>query len=86
MERELVDHFQHLLNEPDPNRTKAIDKITRHIPHVITRDQNLALLREFSLEEVEEAVMHMPRNKAPGLDGFTAEFFKATWNFVGLDI
>ena len=73
----MVDHFQHLLSEPNPNRNEAIAKITRHIPSIITRDQNLALLREVSKEEVEEAVMHMPRNKAPGPDGFTAEFFKA---------
>ena len=73
----MRDHLQNLLTDPTRNRDEAIAKITRHIPSIITREQNLALLREFSLEEVEVAIMHMLRNKAPGPDGFTAEFFKA---------
>ena len=86
MEQELRNHFQNLLTEPTPNRDEAIAKITRHIPSIITREQNLALLREVSLEEVKAAVMHMLRNKALGPDGFTVEFFKATWKFMGQDI
>jgi hypothetical protein len=46
----------------------------------------LALLREVTLQEVEEVVLHLPKNKAPGLDGFTSEFFKAAWPFMGPDI
>ena len=38
MEKELVDHFKNLLTELEPNRTEAIEKITQHIPHVITKD------------------------------------------------
>ena len=86
MEKELVDHFKKMLTESNQNRQPAIDKIISHIPAVITKEQNLALLREISLQEVEEVVMNMPRNKAPGPDCFTAEFFKATWNFMGQDI
>ena len=86
MAQELHNHFKELLTEPTPNREDAIAKRTRHIPSIITREQNLALLREVSLEEVEVAVMHLPRIKAPGPDGFTAEFFKAAWNFMGQDI
>lgn len=28
----------------------------------------------------------MKKNKAPGLGGFTTEFFQATWSFMGIDI
>ena len=86
MERELVNHFKDLLTEPLPNRQAAIQKITEHIPRVITREQNLALLRAVTLQEIEEVVINLPKNKAPGPDGFTSEFFKAAWPFIGPDI
>jgi len=35
---------------------------------------------------VEEIVQGMKKNKALGLDGFTAEFYQATWHFMGRDI
>ena len=53
MERELVTHFKDLLTKPLPNRQAAIQNITTHIPRVITQEQNLAQLREVTLQEVE---------------------------------
>jgi len=35
------------------------------------------LLREFIEQEIEEVVFTMASDKAPGLDNFTIEFFKA---------
>ena len=53
---------------------------------MITRDQNLALMREATLEEVEEMVKGMKKNKSPGPDGFTVEFYQVGWKFLGQDI
>eukprot|EP00253_Pinus_taeda_P008253 PITA_08253 len=53
---------------------------------MITRDQNLALMRAATLEEVEEIVKGMKKNKALGLDGFTVEFYQVGWKFLGQDI
>ena len=86
MERELVTHFKDLLTEPLPNLQAAIQKINEHIPRVITREKNLALLRAVTLQEVEEVVLNLPKNKSLGPDGFTSEFFKAAWPFIGPDI
>jgi hypothetical protein len=30
----------------------------------------------FTVDEVHEAIFHMEYNKAPGLDGFPAEFYQ----------
>jgi len=76
MEQNLVDHFKDLLAEPRVNRRAAIGRICNEIPELITRDQNLALMRAATLEEVEEIVKGMKKNKAPGLDGFTMEFYQ----------
>eukprot|EP00253_Pinus_taeda_P023556 PITA_23556 len=62
-----------------PFRTEAIGRISKEIPKMVTRDQNLALMRAATLEEVEEVVKGLKRNKAIGPDGFTAEFYQASW-------
>lgn len=43
-------------------------------------------MREMSLAEVEEVVRDLKSNEAPGLNGFTSEFFKAGWKFLGDNI
>ena len=64
----LTRHFKHIAQETQDERTEAIASLTQAIPSVKTNEQNLALLREISMEEVEEA---------PGPDGFTINFYKA---------
>ena len=76
MEQILVNHFKDLLTEPQEDQIEAIGRICNEIPSMITRDQNLALMRVATLEEVEEIVKGMKKNKAPGLDGFTMEFYQ----------
>lgn len=53
---------------------------------MISNEQSLAPMRAVTKEEVEEIVKGLPRNKTPGLYGFTAEFYEATWPFMGEDI
>jgi len=73
----LTEHFKHIAQESDIDRAEAINTLTQSIPKVVTKDQNLALLKEISMEEVEEGVKSMPNDKAPGPDGFTINFYKA---------
>lgn len=86
MEQELVDHFKGIPAEPQRNRTEAIRRISKEIPKLVTRDQNIALMQATSMEEVEEIVKGMKRNKAPRPDGFTVEFYQASWKFIGKEI
>eukprot|EP00253_Pinus_taeda_P024473 PITA_24473 len=76
----LSDHFKSIAQEPPINREEAIKELTAAIPKTITSDQNWALCREVSLEEVEEAIKSMPNDKAPGPEGFTINFYKACWS------
>ena len=78
----LVEHFKGILSEPNINRADDIDKIILHIPKKVTRDQNLALLRVISKEELEETINKMAKNKAPGPDGFTIEFYQVAWSRI----
>jgi hypothetical protein len=60
----------------------AICKVTQHIPALITPEQNNALMRPISQEEVDQAIKEMPPGKAPGLDGFTTNFFHHCWSMI----
>jgi len=86
MEALLVNHFKDMLRKPNFGREEVIHRITHQIPSKVSREHNLALLREITLEEVEEVVKNLPKNKALGPDGFTAEFYQATWDFMGKEI
>eukprot|EP00253_Pinus_taeda_P024446 PITA_24446 len=82
----LTDHFKLITQESPIERTDAINSLTQSIPKVVTKDQNLSLLKEISMEKVEEAVKSMPNDKAPGPDGFTINFFKACWQTIKIEI
>eukprot|EP00253_Pinus_taeda_P002797 PITA_02797 len=68
------------------DRGEAIEQVWKEIPKIITTEQNRALMRVATMEEVEEVVMNMKKGKAPGPDGFTAEFYQAGWHFLGQDV
>lgn len=45
------------------------------------------MLEKFvSAEEIKSTVFSMKANKYPGPDGYTAEFFKSSWDVVGADV
>uniref|UniRef100_A0A803N4X5 RNA-directed DNA polymerase, eukaryota, reverse transcriptase zinc-binding domain protein n=1 Tax=Chenopodium quinoa TaxID=63459 RepID=A0A803N4X5_CHEQI len=45
-----------------------------------------ALCRPFTSRDVKEALWNIDDDKAPGPDGFSSKFFKASWAIVGEDI
>ena len=53
---------------------------------MVNRDQNLALTRSITMEEVEEVVKGLAKKKTPGLDSFTAELFQVSLRILGKDI
>ena len=43
---------------------------------VLEESHNMILDKPFTVEEVTEAIYSLPPNKAPGLDGLPAEWYK----------
>eukprot|EP00253_Pinus_taeda_P006633 PITA_06633 len=82
IERVLMDYHKGILTEPQLDRSEVIWQICRAIPRMVTEDQNKALMRAASLDEVEEVVMSMKKGTAPGPDGFTVDFYQAGWHFL----
>ena len=44
------------------------------------------IVAPFSKEEIDNIVIHMPVDTAPGPDGFNGMFFKKCWHIIKEDI
>jgi len=86
IEEELLRFYQDLLKEPNIDRSEAIRRVTEHIPALVTPEQNSALTRPITQEEVDQAIKAMPAGKAPGPDGFTTDFFHHCWDLIREDV
>ena len=75
IEVELTQHFSEILREYGGHRSRDIEQITRLVPRLVTGENNEMLNNPIGMQEVEEAVNQMALGKAPGLDGFTSNFF-----------
>jgi exonuclease III len=82
----LTDYYKNLLTEPSLNRSEAIAKIMQHVPSLVTQEQNAALLRPITIEEVDQALRDTPKSKAPGPDGFTSDFFHHCWPMIRREV
>jgi hypothetical protein len=56
IENILVNHFQGIAQEPNQDRTEAIQRITRHIPKLVIEEQNINLNKPIYREEVDQVV------------------------------
>lgn len=53
---------------------------------VLNLDQQLDIVRPFTSKDIKEAYFSIGNSKSPGLDGFGAGFFKASWPTIGKDM
>jgi hypothetical protein len=56
IENILVNHFHGIAQEPNKDRTKAIQRITEHIPRLVTEGQNINLNKPIAKEEIDQVV------------------------------
>ena len=82
----LVKHFQGIAQENTLDMVPFIKDLIKRIPKLVSREDNFNLNRLVTEEEVSEVLKDMQNDKAPGLNGFNVDFFKACWNIVKQDI
>ena len=70
------------MEEPNMDKSVKMREILEDIPSLVTQEQNEILVRPIDMEELEEAVKKLKKDKALSLDGFTTNFFHAWWNTI----
>jgi hypothetical protein len=63
-----------------------MDETLRYDIPQVSEEENEVLMAPFSEEEVKTTVFDMEHNKAPGSDGFPAEFYQFFWKVVKPDL
>ena len=62
------------------------DQLLSSLDERVSREMNDMLCKEFSDEEIGDALFQISLLKAPGPDGFPARFFQHNWGLVKEDI
>nr|GEV27043.1 RNA-directed DNA polymerase, eukaryota [Tanacetum cinerariifolium] len=75
------DHYEARFNKPTTTRLK----LSFPFPERLAVDQVDDFEGGVSHDEIRSAVWYCGDNKSPGPDGFTFEFFKKYWRFIGPD-
>ena len=83
MAKLIEEYFGALFTSTDPS---GFDDILCGIQPSITDDMNEDLTREFTIEEVHQALKQMAPTTTPGLDGMSPVFYKSFWHIVGNDV
>ncbi|WZZ89708.1 hypothetical protein YC2023_118287 [Brassica napus] len=83
----VVAFFQNLLGSVDGSvRDTSLEELRGLISYRCTQEVADQLSSIPSEEEIKTTLFAMPKNKAPGPDGYSAEFFWETWEIVGADV
>jgi hypothetical protein len=67
-----------------PSKLNSLSLDESRVDDIEQVSQDL-LTRPFTMDEVREAIFQMEHNKAPGLDGFSAEFYQSCWEIIKND-
>jgi hypothetical protein len=81
----ISEYYKGLFGAPPQNHFTLLKDRIQDIPQLAPKEKDL-LSADFTESKVEEAVMQMKKNKAPGPDGFPAEFYQVFWDTIKDDM
>jgi mannosylglycoprotein endo-beta-mannosidase len=77
----ITKFYKNLFGSLEAGRLSLIEFLVEDIPQVTNTEREM-LVAEFSEKEIREAIFQMKHNKAPGPDGFPAEFYQVFWSLI----
>jgi hypothetical protein len=85
IEQEVLGLYGNLMGKADTN-LEGIGIVSMRDGPQLTSDQRMMLVAPVQETEIFTALKSIGDLKAPGLDGYGAMFFKASWNIIKLDV
>ncbi|GJY26532.1 hypothetical protein Tco_0401258 [Tanacetum coccineum] len=79
----FINHYEVFLGQPGNTSDLNTDNL---FPTRLNDSEALNMVRDISSQEVKSAMFSMGNDKSPGPNGFTAGFFKDTWDIIGADV
>lgn len=80
IKREAVDYFSTFMTHIPPDYTGVSTEALKDLLHYDCSEENKSMLTgAVSAEMIRKVMFSMPADKSPGPDGFSSEFFRATW-------
>lgn len=81
----ITEYYKKLFGAPTPSNFSMGEDIIHDIPQ-LSREENDIIIADFTEKEVHDAIFQMELNKAPGPDGFLAEFYQKFWEVIKGDL
>lgn len=79
-------HFKNLYGPGNEGNIEDTKDLLSYIPHLITHEDNQALLKPLSEEEIIKVIWEIESDKVPGPDGLTIHFYKVYWDIIKTDL
>lgn len=81
-ERFFTEFLSHV---PEGLQEKTVEEMKQIIQYRCSEEEKNALVKPVTDAEIRDVLFGMPKEKSLGPDGFTAEFFKASWSIISKD-
>jgi hypothetical protein len=81
----VVNYFKSFFTDPGSNTLEDQLKVIQLFPRMFSENDVVDIGRQITLNEVKMVIEGFSKNKSPGLDGWTAEFFINFFDLLGME-